>query len=380
MWLYASILAGVVAGPSPSIDDVRVQVRVLLELADSNMAAANLECREDEVDPAKPGNRVVGAKLAEEAANLHIMRGRLIADIGASPQDLAHIAQLATEALKLAAQCDPTRAYAYYGRARNILFVALDAWPTEEAPEARSLLLLQATTVDRAVEALRPKKSAPESHAALFGCTPVPDVDCTAALERSANAVGRIALRFEVGSGFGSYGKNGFAGRVQLLARFVSKSRPRVVGLFGPYYSIMPLQDTAASFNQVGDRIGHGFGIHAELQWTPAAKLDPWLSLHPSLHVGLESWYEKIDGRWRTNVVTSGLQVGGGMAVCLWHASVCPSVRLMNVPAPDYNASRPTVTIGLMLDPLRWVEHAVAKRHKVAKTPAKGQTRPRQRR
>lgn len=182
--------------------------------------------------------------------------------------------------------------------------------------------------------------------------------------------LGRLSLRVDLGFGTADLdderdthsNHQGFYFRTQLLARFKPGEQRRVILLFGPYYNVLKSSEPPGRVKALGDASLHGFGAHFEVQWSPP-RVDPWLSLHPFVDLGIEHVQFPPE-----TLNISGFQIGGGVMLCIWHASFCPNVRLMTVPQAQ-GKDRPTIQVGMALDVLRLIDLRLSRRRSSSNGP-----------
>jgi hypothetical protein len=176
----------------------------------------------------------------------------------------------------------------------------------------------------------------------------------------------RLAFRIETGFSTGHLTRVGFQGRsshsggflqLSLLPRF-SFHDGRLAVLLGPFYSFWRanLKDGTINTNHTDAR-EHSFGGKLELDLGLWRKIDRWLTVHPSLEMGLD--YVRFDSNltMEGNLVPSyldriGFVVAGNLNICVWEAVGCISARLKSVPG---QVSVPTTQVGVGFDPMRLV-------------------------
>ena len=350
--LIAALAAVVAAAPADTLIET---IRALDDAASFELDRATGCSGEPDRD---------AAAAAERAAHIHQTRlglGRELAtavepaDQVSGPEELVPLALQASGAFERQFACDPTDPRPLEV-ARDLL-VKLRAELNEASSGAASL--------SRRIAALEGQLAgrpapAPEVPAEPRGVRLVV-LDGEVTPGPKDPYLGRLALRVELGASFVRAGEpptgfhhRGPAGRVSLLARHHVSERRRVHLLFGPYYGLTRVAAPGQPQSEqwyAGPMIEHRIGGHFEVQWVPSARLERWLSLNPAVEVGLEVLQH--DRMWG---YTSGIQVGGGLSLCIWHQSICPGARAFVTPLA--NRSRPTgivaIQAGLALDLLRF--------------------------
>lgn len=231
----------------------------------------------------------------------------------------------------------------------------------DKESEVTSLIQNAALRKEERDAALKELKTAQERVAELEARTiPAP------AVPLREPAYQRLAIRIEAGFSTGHLTRVGFQGRpshsggflqVSLLPRFSFHDGRHAV-LLGPYYSFWRanLKDGTSNTNLTNAR-EHSFGGKLELDLALWRKINRWLTVHPSLEMGLD--YVRFDSNLRLegNFVPSyldriGFAVAGNLNLCVWEAVGCIGVRLKSVPG---QVSVPTTQVGLGFDPMRMV-------------------------
>ena len=176
--------------------------------------------------------------------------------------------------------------------------------------------------------------------------------------------LGRLALRLEGGLALARAGGSpsgffhrGAAGRLAVLARHPVGVRSHL--LFGPAFTAARLGDVRgpSSSPLTGDLTLIRLGAPLEAEIAPSARAS-WLTIHPSVEVGLEvQSYVRRSGQ---RGASSALQVGGGLAVCVWRAALCPSARATVVPVL-HGGVVVTLLLGLSVDVIRAIDGRVTR-------------------
>lgn len=341
---------------APTAEDPFAEIRALDSAAAFELEQIKGRCG----DPAAPDQDAAAA--AERASNIHRTRiGLARQRAGAASEDLVALAFQAADAHQRAYACDPRSAR--HLEAAHALLASVRA----ELTDPRSAL---AVALDRRVTEL-------ETELAAWRARQPPEPETTrasvqiVALEGDVRPgprdtlLGRLALRLEGGGTFVRAGEpptyfyhRGGGMRVSALARFAVGSRHYL--LFGTYYGFSRVADLRGQGEAwwAGDMSLHRVGAQFEAQWSPSARLGPWLSLHPALEVGLE---QQIYALGRGSGRATGFQVGGSLGVCVWHASVCPLARVVASPLTRGQAVT-MVQAGVSLDVLRWIDLGITRR------------------
>lgn len=338
-------------------DDPFLEIRALDSAAAFELDAIRGRCG----DPKAPDREAEAG--AERAALIHLTRiGLARQRTGATSEDLVALAFQAADAYQRAFACNG-EAIRHLEAAHGLL-VGMRA----ELNEPRSVI---AQALDRRIAELAGQIAAWKA-----GQPPPPEqrpqvrivvLDGDVRPGPQDSWLGRLALRVEGGASFLRAGDpptyfyhRGPQVRVAALARFAVA--PRTHLLFGAYYGSSRVYDLRGEGRGDiwwrGDMSLHRVGAQFEAQWVPSARLGPWLSLNPALEVGLET---QLYGPGRGSGRASGFQVGGGLALCIWHASVCPGARVLASPLAGGRAVV-TAQVGLAVDLLRFVDVGVTRR------------------
>ena len=340
---------------APPTEDPFVEIRALDSAAAFELESIRGRCG----DPNAP-DREAGA-AAERAALIHLTRiGLARQRAGAASEDLVALAFQAVDAYQRAFTCD--RQAIRHLEAAQALLVGMRA----ELKEPRSVI---AQTLDR-----RSAELAAEITAWKARQGPPPDSRPTVRIVVLDGEVrpgpkdtrfGRLALRVEVGGAFVRAGdpptyfyQRGAGAKITALARFAVGARTSL--LFGTYYGFARVLDLRGQGDVwwLGDMTLHRVGAQLEAQWVPSARVEPWLSINPALEVGLD---QQIYAPGRGSGRATGFQVGGSLALCVWHASICPLARVLASPLAG-GRSVATVQAGLSFDLLRFADIGAARR------------------
>lgn len=176
----------------------------------------------------------------------------------------------------------------------------------------------------------------------------------------------RLAFRVETGystghlTRVGSQGRSSHSGgflQLSLLPRFSFHDQRHGV-LFGAYYSFWRAKDKTSDV-KLADAGTHSFGAKLEFDLALLQKIDRWLTVHPSIEMGLD--YVRFDFNAAvppeynlepSYVDRAGFVFAGNLNLCVWDAVGCIGVRLKSVPG---QFSVPTTQVTFGFDPLRLV-------------------------
>ena len=178
----------------------------------------------------------------------------------------------------------------------------------------------------------------------------------------------RFSLRFETGYSAGRLTRSvsqtqpshsgGFL-QLSLLPRFTFARAPLIAVLFGPYYAFWRGIDKTIDVRLSDARV-HSFGGKLELGIKPGKRVKNWLSLHPSLELGMD--YVRFDFNYQHPVDVgyvderysdmTGFVIAGNLNTCVWHAAFCLGLRLRSVPG---ERSLPTTQVTFGFDLVRLI-------------------------
>lgn len=355
---------------APSADDAALKAIHALDLkAGFDEEKMRERCEDSQVSP----DLEAEAALIR-AAYFHLARIELAKDMGEPVEAWKPIATEAADDFKRAYACNPA-VVSHLQSARLLLTSTRSSLPgsatsarEEIDKELAAVVALEAGHIPPTAEPAQISR-APRARVVTLDAGEV-----TFKTPLHDSYLGRLSLRVELGFGKADLDgerdtqseHQGLYFRTQLLARFKPGEQRRVILLFGPYYNVLHSNEPAGRVNRLGEASLHGFGAHFELQWTPR-RVDPWLSLHPFVDLGIEHVQFPI-----TTPNISGFQLGGGAMLCFWHASFCPNVRWMTVPQSK-GEDRPTIQLGVALDLLRLIDVGLSRR----RSSADGQSRTR---
>jgi hypothetical protein len=346
------------AWAAPSAEDAAVKA-----IRDLDIAA---RFEEDQIKDLCHGIVNLGAEAsALSAAYIHQARLGRAKSINASDEELVTVAFQATDDFQRAYACNPD--LKHLAQAERLLTQLLSYLP-ESSARARGELQ----------DALVVFAGLIQSHPTPARSVPLPmpgPRSPTLILEKAEvkfrdplrdTYLGRLSLRIETGygrtdlePGGDGYTHAGVFFRAQFLARFTGSERRRVILLFGPYYDHLSANQLAIADKDLGFAHVHSFGGHFELQWTPSRRVNPRLSLHPFVDVGIGYVsFQRADVPNR-----GGGQLGGGAAICIWNAAFCPNVRFTTL--PSLPRAYATIQVGLAIDLLRLIDASLARRSSV---------------
>lgn len=342
-------------------EDPYVEIRALDSAATFEMEGIRGRC----ADPSRADREAEQA--AERAAHIHRTRISLARQgVGATSEEVVALAFQAADAYQKAFECS-VQDVRHLEAARELL-VGLRA----ELPDPRAGVT-QAT--DRRIGEIEVLLAARPRRSEAPGAPP-PTVEIVSLAGEVRPGprdtyLGHLALRVEPGAGFMRAGgppvgfyQRGASLRFAFLARFVASERARVRLLFGPAFAVSRLTDRRAPGAGLlsGDVSLFRMGAQFEVEWRPSTRI-PWLSVHPAVELGLEL-QSYVDPVARQAERATGFQVGGGLALCIWHASVCPVARVLGLPVRFERsvASLITLQFGLSIDVMRWVDVGITRR------------------
>lgn len=359
-WLSSGVVwAALVAAPA---EDPFVEIRALDSAATFELEAIKGRCAGGQPDGEAEAT-------AERAAQIHRTRIALARQrAGATSEEVVALAFQAADADQRAFSCNPG-SVRHLEAAREVL-VALRrefADPQGAAAQATDRRLAE---LEAGIAAGRPGPAAASNPPA----TTVRIVEVEGQVRpgpREDTYLGHLALRVEPGAALlraggppvGFYQRGG-ALRLAVLARFTASERARIRLLFGPVFSFARLRDAREPGPGLlrGDVSVLRAGGQVEAEWRPSARVS-WLSVHPAVELGLELQSYSNPTADQADRAT-GFYGGGGLALCVWNASICPGARVIGVPTRIGGSISPLVTVqlGLALDVMRWIDVAIARK------------------
>lgn len=348
---FAAVLWGALLAPMQA--DPFEEIRALDSAASFELDSIAGRCQGGGADPE-------AAAAATRAAHIHRSRIGLARERAqATGEEVAALAVQAADAHLKAHACAPTAAHVEAAREVLVNVRAQIADATSGAAQALdrriSELSAQIPSSTRADESEQARESPRVEFVAV-------EADVQPGPRNTY--LGRLALRLEGGLALTRAGgapsgffHRGAAGRLAVLARYPLGGRNYL--LFGPAFTAGRLGDvrgpSSSPFTGELTLIRLGGMLEAEVAPSPRAS---WLTIHPSVEVGLEiQSYARRSGQ---REASSALQVGGGLAVCVWRAALCPSARATVVPVL-HGGVVVTLLLGLSVDVLRAMDARITR-------------------
>lgn len=349
---YAAVLWAVLLAPT-RVDPFE-EIRALDSAAAFEVESIRGRCQ------GGPSDREAAA-AATRAAHIHRSRIGLARERAqATGEEVAALAVQAADAHLRAHACEPATAHLEAAREVLLAVRAQIADANSGAAQALDRRIGELSAQIQASARVEEPEQAPASTSVEFVT-----VEAEVQPGPKNTYLGRLALRLEGGLALTRAGgapsgffHRGAAGRLAVLARFPVGGRHHL--LFGPAFTGGRLGDARGPSSSpfTGDLSLLRLGAVFEAEVAPSSRAS-WLTLHPSIEIGIEvQSYTRRSGR---REASSALQLGGGLALCVWRAALCPSARATVVPVL-HGGVVVTLLLGLSVDVIRAIDGRITRR------------------